>query len=277
MLPALLSTSDDSAARHYGAVDRAAPPRARSIASSRAVALGAAVLAGALVATATRQRWREAPATSFKFQDSDDNDTACVGSGSGGADLAYVVQQFMGYPAAIDPAGGVIFSDRGQFSMWHLHNMTYDPVTWGKKLSANFDRLLRSVIQGSYCKTSFLDMASCDGNCEMCTGSSSLPYCEAGQTDTVEANVSCVEKCVQDRYDASVLANSAFPTLQGCSDPIAVAFLYAPQLIKSCFDATFDCATATPPCESGCYDCITDCIETSDDAGTFSACNSASL
>ena len=136
MLPALLSTSDDSAARHYGAVDRAAPPRAPSIASSRAVALGAAVLAGALVATATRQRWREAPATSFKFQDSDDNDTACVGSGSGGADLAYVVQQFMGYPAAIDPAGGVIFSDRGQFSMWHLHNMTYDPIAFmsvGKK------------------------------------------------------------------------------------------------------------------------------------------------
>ena len=49
------------------------------------------------------------------------------------------------------------------------------------------------------------------------------------------------------------------------------------RLIKSCFDATFDCATATPPCASGCYDCITDCIETSDDAGTFSACNSALL
>ncbi len=277
MLPALLSTRDGSADMRYGAVDRAAPPRARSIASSRAFALVAALLAGALVATTTSRRWRESPATSFKFQDSDDNDTACITSGSGGADLAYVVQQFVGYPAAIDPAGGVIFSDRGQFSMWHLHNMTSNPIAWGKKLSANFDHLLRSVIQGSYCKTSFVAMASCDGLCEMCTGSSSLPYCETGRTDTVEVNVSCVEGCVQDRYDASVLANSAFPTLQGCSDPIAVAFLYAPQLIKSCFDATFDCATATPPCESGCYDCITDCIATSDDAGTFSACNSALL
>ena len=102
-----------------------------------------------------------------------------------------------------------------------------------------------------------------------------LPECDTStdQNDTIQFDISCVEGCVQNRYNESVLANSAFPTLSGCSDPINVAFLYAPQLIKSCLDSTFDCSTATPPCKSGCYDCITDCFavrENGDDG--VSAC-----
>ena len=185
----------------------------------------------------------------------DDNDTMCI-EDDRLADFVFYLEQFMGYKKEVAPGGGAIFTDRGMFALWHENNTTTDPLDWGYKLSNNYIALLEACVNsqnysdcmptsdfGSYATA--VDMGDCSDDIK---------------NSTIQLNVSCVESCVESRYAGSVLADSPFPSITSCSDPINVAFLFAPNLMKSCFDSTVNCAETSPPCASGCYDCITDCI-----------------
>ena len=146
----------------YGSIDRAAMPRANT--PSRALAFIVVTML-VVIATSTSRVVRSTATESLELipgvYRSDDGEKPCIDQGTGFSNIAYAVQQVMGYAGAVFPAAGVLFSDRGQYSMYHAYR---DPIQWGQRISAHYDSVLASVADNSYCDPSFHEFAKCTNN-----------------------------------------------------------------------------------------------------------------
>ena len=134
-------------------------------------------------------------------------------------------------------------ADRGQFP--ELHGDTeYDvPV---RRITQGYDELLDKCMNGG----------DCAGPLELAKS------CSLVVTDEADAQLSCVESCVESRFkdflEVDRASQDVIDTLEthaSCYFPVLSAFTSTPSLVKSCIDPDF-----SSPVPSDCYDCISGCL-----------------
>ena len=80
-------------------------------------------------------------------------------------------------------------------------------------------------------------------------------------TDEADAQLSCVETCVESRFKDFLEVDDASPRVlailehESCYFPVLSAFTSTPSLVKSCVDPDYE-----SPVPSDCYDCISGCL-----------------
>ena len=96
-----------------------------------------------------------------------------------------------------------------------------------------------------------------------CAGALDLQKsCSLVVTDEADAQLSCVETCVESRFKDFLAVDGAsqrvldtLETHDSCYFPVLSAFTSTPSLVKSCVDPDYDA-----PVPSDCYDCISGCL-----------------
>ena len=148
-----------------------------------------------------------------------------------------------GYATLGLPYGGILLADRGQFPELH-GDQAYDvPV---RRITQGYDVLLDKCKSGG----------DCAGPLEL------QKSCSLVVTDEADAQLSCVESCVESRFkdflEVDRASQDVLDTLEthaSCYFPVLSAFTSTPSLVKSCIDPNFD-----SPVPSDCYDCISGCL-----------------
>jgi hypothetical protein len=161
-----------------------------------------------------------------------------------------LIQLAAGYQSEGVPYGGVLFSDRGQYG--ELHHGTYDLQEMRDNVVQKYDQLL------AYCLES--TDASADDVCKH----SYATQCSLDQSDdSKRGQVSCVEDCVNSRFSQFVESEGIVEDASTCAYPVLSGFLLAPNVIKSCIDPSYDATEGGKHTSAitGCYDCVTTCLD----------------
>ena len=134
-------------------------------------------------------------------------------------------------------------ADRGQFPELHGDSEYDVPV---RRITQGYDELLDKCMSGGDCAGS-LDIQK---------------SCSLVVTDEADAQLSCVETCVESRFKDFLAVDGAsqrvldtLETHASCYFPVLSAFTSTPSLVKSCVDPDYD-----SPVPSDCYDCISGCL-----------------
>jgi hypothetical protein len=202
----------------------------------RAVVAGAALLSSGLLLSARTTR------TNFVVEtEAQPTGDPCYVEGT--EDFPQGLQNVAGYEALGLPYGGILLADRGQFPELHgdrAYDVPFDRITRG------YDALLDKCKSGGDCAGA-LDLQK---------------SCSLVVTDEADAQLSCVETCVESRFkdflevdDASQDVLDTLATHASCYFPVLSAFTSTPSLVKSCVDPDYD-----SPVPSDCYDCISGCL-----------------
>ena len=202
----------------------------------RAAVAGAALLSSGLMLSARSTRTNLVVET--EAQPTGD---PCYVEGT--EDFPQGLQNVAGYEALGLPYGGIILADRGQFPELH-GDQAYD-VPSGR-ITRGYDDLLEKCMNGG----------DCAGPLEL------EKSCSLVVTDEADAQLSCVETCVESRFkdflevdDASQDVVDTLKTHASCYFPVLSAFTSTPSLVKSCVDPNYE-----SPVPSDCYDCISGCL-----------------
>ena len=161
----------------------------------------------------------------------------------GTEDFPEGLQNVAGYQRLGLPYGGILLADRGQFPELH-GDQAYDvPV---RRITQGYDELLDKCMSGG----------DCAGPLEL------QKSCSLVVTDEADAQLSCVESCVESRFkdflEVDHASQDVIDTLEthaSCYFPVLSAFTSTPSLVKSCIDPDYE-----SPVPSDCYDCISGCL-----------------
>ncbi len=161
----------------------------------------------------------------------------------GTEDFPEGLQNVAGYQKLGLPYGGILLADRGQFPELH-GDAEYDVPTG--RITEGYDALLEKCMGGGDCAGP-LDLQK---------------SCSLVVTDEADAQLSCVETCVESRFKDFLAVDGAsqrvldtLETHDSCYFPVLSAFTSTPSLVKSCVDPDYDA-----PVPSDCYDCISGCL-----------------
>lgn len=203
----------------------------------RAVVVGATVLSTSLMLQA-RATQHTTAAFAVASGGQPEGDPCYV---EGTVDFPQGLQNVAGYETLGLPYGGILLADRGQFPELH-GNMPYDVPS--KRITRGYDALLEACEGGADCQDALQQS------------------CSIIVTDEADAQLSCIEGCVESRFRDFLGADGApsnvFIALDkegACYYPILSAFTSTPSLVKSCLDPAFE-----SPVENDCYDCISACL-----------------
>ena len=159
----------------------------------------------------------------------------------GTEDFPQGLQNLAGYETLGLPYGGILLADRGQFPELHGGRAYAVPVD---RITRGYDALLESCMSGGDCAGPL------------------KKSCSLVVTDEADAQLSCVESCVESRFrdflEVDHASQDVLDTLEthaSCYFPVLSAFTSTPSLVKSCVDPTFE-----SPVLSDCYDCISGCL-----------------
>ena len=201
----------------------------------RAAVAGAALLSSGLLLSARTTRTNLAVVTAAQ-----PTGDPCYVEGT--EDFPQGLQNVAGYEKLGLPYGGILLADRGQFPELH-GDAEYDVPA--RRITQGYDELLEKCMNGG----------DCAGPLEL------ERSCSLVVTDEADAQLSCVETCVESRFkdflevdDASQKV-IAIQNKEGCYFPVLSAFTSTPSLVKSCVDPDYD-----SPVPSDCYDCISGCL-----------------
>ena len=161
----------------------------------------------------------------------------------GTEDFPEGLQNVAGYATLGLPYGGILLADRGQFPELH-GDQAYDVPS--ARITASYDALLEKCKSGG----------DCAGPLEL------QKSCSLVVTDEADAQLSCVESCVESRFkdflEVDRASQDVIDTLEthaSCYFPVLSAFTSTPSLVKSCIDPDYK-----SPVPSDCYDCISGCL-----------------
>jgi hypothetical protein len=164
-----------------------------------------------------------------------------------------------GFDQGYDPSpnGYALLADRGQFAKCDIkfkaegYNFTEDYAT----LIAGWEGMTTACLDDPTLPSDF-----CWADLGNSTSLKDI-------YDNWEA-VPCVESCLEDRvksYQPLLYPDGTAINASVCNDPVNVAYVYAPTLMKSCFSPDEKCIQGeTTACEEGCYDCVTECLVAND-------------
>ena len=209
------------------------PLASRGTRCGRAVVAGAALLSsGVMLSSRTRTNL----AVESGAQPTGD---PCYVDGT--EDFPQGLQNLAGYETLGLPYGGILLADRGQFPELHGGRAYAVPVD---RITRGYDALLESCMSGGDC------------------AGPPKKSCSLVVTDEADAQLSCVESCVESRFrdflEVDHASQDVLDTLEthaSCYFPVLSAFTSTPSLVKSCVDPTFE-----SPVLSDCYDCISGCL-----------------
>ena len=201
----------------------------------RAAVAGAALLSSGLLLSARTTRTNLAVVTAAQ-----PTGDPCYVDGT--EDFPQGLQNVAGYEKLGLPYGGILLADRGQFPELH-GDAEYDVPA--RRNTQGYDELLEKCMNGG----------DCAGPLEL------ERSCSLVVTDEADAQLSCVETCVESRFkdflevDGASQKVVAIQKKEGCYFPVLSAFTSTPSLVKSCVDPDYD-----SPVPSDCYDCISGCL-----------------
>ena len=218
----------------------------------RAAVAGAALLSSGLLLSARTTRTNLAVVTAAQ-----PTGDPCYVDGT--EDFPQGLQNVAGYEKLGLPYGGILLADRGQFPELH-GDAEYDvPVD---RITQGYDELLEKCMNGG----------DCAGPLEL------ERSCSLVVTDEADAQLSCVETCVESRFkdflevDGASQKVVAIQNKEGCYFPVLSAFTSTPSLVKSCVDPDYD-----SPVPSDCYDCISGCLGDTTKGALRLDCGAASV
>ena len=218
----------------------------------RAAVAGAALLSSGLLLSARTTRTNLAVVTAAQ-----PTGDPCYVDGT--EDFPQGLQNVAGYQKLGLPYGGILLADRGQFPELH-GDAEYDvPVD---RITQGYDALLDKCMGGG----------DCAGPLEK------EKACSLVVTDEADAQLSCVETCVESRFkdflevDGASQKVVAIQNKEGCYFPVLSAFTSTPSLVKSCVDPDYD-----SPVPSDCYDCISGCLGDTTKGALRLDCGAASV
>ena len=218
------------------------PTEQRPLVVSRGTRCGRAAVAGAALLSSGVMLSSRARTTNFVVEtEAQPTGDPCYVDGT--EDFPEGLQNVAGYATLGLPYGGILLADRGQFPELH-GDRAYDvPV---RRITEGYDELLDKCMSGG----------DCAGPLEL------QKSCSLVVTDEADAQLSCVESCVESRFkdflEVDRASQDVIDTLEthaSCYFPVLSAFTSTPSLVKSCIDPDF-----SSPVPSDCYDCISGCL-----------------
>ena len=225
--------------RYSAVTDEADTPTEHRPLVSRGTRCGRAVVAGAALLSSgvmLSSRTRTNLAVESGAQPTGD---PCYVDGT--EDFPQGLQNLAGYETLGLPYGGILLADRGQFPELHGGRAYAVPID---RITRGYDALLESCMSGSDCAGPL------------------KKSCSLVVTDEADAQLSCVESCVESRFrdflEVDHASQDVLDTLEthaSCYFPVLSAFTSTPSLVKSCVDPSFE-----SPVPSDCYDCISGCL-----------------
>ena len=161
-----------------------------------------------------------------------------------------LIQLAAGYSVEGVPYGGVLFSDRGQYAELH-GGASYDLQGMRTNVIAKYDELLANCLTSKGARAADVCSHVFETQCEL-----------DRSDDAKKGQVSCVEDCVNSRFEQFVESEGIVEDASTCAYPVLSGFLLAPNVIKSCIDPAYDATEGGKHTSSiaGCYDCVTTCL-----------------